>query len=139
MSAARTTRKKKTRGQIWFVGAGPGDPELLTLRAVSALADADVVIPDTGVDSGPLLARCREDVEVVPAEVPGSADALPLDVVTGVERRDDATPLGPSALVPWVRLPVVPGAWSAVLLELVGSSSAGPVPGALPSAVIAAQ
>ncbi|HEX6443840.1 MAG TPA: bifunctional uroporphyrinogen-III C-methyltransferase/uroporphyrinogen-III synthase [Streptosporangiales bacterium] len=74
MSAART-RKKKARGQIWFVGAGPGDPELLTLRAVSALADADVVIPDAGVDTEPLLARCRHEVEVISPEEDHAATA----------------------------------------------------------------
>jgi hypothetical protein len=52
------------------------------------------------------------------------------DAVAGVERRDDATPLGPSTLVPWVRFPVVPGAWRAVLLELSGAPAAGPRPGA---------
>jgi len=103
----------------WAVsGDDPGEP-VIGAHAASARAG-----------------RLVSSVAVVPAEAPGSADALPLDVVTGVERRDDATPLGPSALVPWVRLPVVPGAWSAVLLELTGSSSAGPVPGASRSASV---
>jgi precorrin-4 C11-methyltransferase len=37
---ARTSR----RGQVTFIGAGPGDPELLTLKAQRVLAHADVVI-----------------------------------------------------------------------------------------------
>jgi uroporphyrinogen III methyltransferase/synthase len=36
-----------TRGRVIFVGTGPGDPDLLTLGAIAALADASFVILDT--------------------------------------------------------------------------------------------
>lgn len=46
-------------GTVWLVGAGPGDPGLLTLHAVNALAAADVVVHDALVDPG-VLALARE-------------------------------------------------------------------------------
>ncbi len=63
-----TTRKPaKTPASVAFVGAGPGDAGLLTVRAAELLADADVVVTDQ-VARGDLVARhARPDVEVVDA------------------------------------------------------------------------
>ncbi|KRB60332.1 uroporphyrin-III methyltransferase [Rhizobium sp. Root708] len=48
-------------GSVWLVGAGPGDPGLLTLLAVKALRDADVVVHDALVDEN-CLKLARPDV-----------------------------------------------------------------------------
>src|SRR5690349_5680882 len=43
------TRTRKAVGRITFVGAGPGDPGLLTRRAHEALTEADHIVFDRGV------------------------------------------------------------------------------------------
>ena len=47
-------------GSVWLVGAGPGDPGLLSLLAVHALGQADVVVYDALVDRR-ILAFARAD------------------------------------------------------------------------------
>src|SRR5439155_24021559 len=65
------TRTRKSVGRIAFVGAGPGDPGLLTRRAYDALVTADHVVYDRTVPE-PLLAAVRAaagpETELSPAE-----------------------------------------------------------------------
>lgn len=59
------TRARKTVGRITFVGAGPGDPGLLTTRATDAIRAAEVVIADAAV---PAAVSGLATGEVRPAE-----------------------------------------------------------------------
>ncbi|MDE0694780.1 MAG: siroheme synthase CysG [Boseongicola sp.] len=63
-------------GSVTFVGSGPGDPELLTLKARRALHDADVVIHDRLVTPG-ILDLARREALVVNAGKQGFAPSTP--------------------------------------------------------------
>jgi uroporphyrin-III C-methyltransferase len=52
------------KGKVYLVGAGPGDPELVTLKAVRVLGRADVVLVDDLVDRA-ILAHVREGTRIV--------------------------------------------------------------------------
>ena len=62
--------------KVYLIGAGPGDPELLTLKAVRALGRCDVVLVDDLV-SRSVLAHCRAGVRVLDVGKRGGARATP--------------------------------------------------------------
>ncbi len=51
-------------GKVYLIGAGPGDPELITVKALKILKQADVVIYDRLI-SKELLNECKSDSELI--------------------------------------------------------------------------
>ena len=64
------------RPLVTLIGAGPGDPELLTLKAARALAAADVVLVDELVSRG-CLGHVRSDARVIEVGKRGGCRSTP--------------------------------------------------------------
>lgn len=61
---------------VTLIGAGPGDPELLTLKAARALGAADVVLVDELVNRG-CLAHVRSDARIIEVGKRGGCKSTP--------------------------------------------------------------
>jgi len=62
----------RAAGEVTLVGAGPGDPELLTLKALRALQDADVILHDRLVSDGVLDLARRDAVRICVGKAAGT-------------------------------------------------------------------
>ena len=58
------TKLKILPGEVLFVGAGPGDPELITLKGLRALQQADLVVYAGSLVNPALLAECHKNCEI---------------------------------------------------------------------------
>jgi precorrin-4/cobalt-precorrin-4 C11-methyltransferase len=66
------------QGKVWFVGAGPGAADLLTLRAVRAIAEADIVVWAASLVHEDVLQHARTDAEIVDSAQLAMEGVLPL-------------------------------------------------------------
>lgn len=77
-------RKRKTMnnssqlqgGKVWLVGAGPGDPDLLTIKAARLIAQADAIVYDHLVGNG-IMDLARSDARVIYAGKESSKHTMP--------------------------------------------------------------
>lgn len=56
--------KNKVKGKVYLIGAGPGDPDLITLRGKECLTKADIIVYDYLVSES-LLSLAHKDVEII--------------------------------------------------------------------------
>jgi uroporphyrinogen III methyltransferase/synthase len=75
VTTPNSTPRQSSLGHVVFVGAGPGDPGLLTLRAVDALTEADSVVIDHD-EQRDLLTYAPAGVEVIDIGCDGDGSPL---------------------------------------------------------------
>lgn len=76
-----------THGTIYLVGAGPGDPDLLTLRAARLIEQAGVIVHD-GLVSRDILALARADARLICVAKARSHHTLPQDEINALLVRE---------------------------------------------------
>jgi uroporphyrin-III C-methyltransferase len=79
--SAQTT--KVIGGKVWLVGAGPGDPELLTVKALRLLQSADVVVHDR-LTPPELLTLARPSARLIDVGKRKSRHTLPQDDINAL-------------------------------------------------------
>lgn len=67
-------------GKVYLIGAGPGDPELMTLKAVRLLNSADVVLVDDLVNRA-VLAHARMDARIIEVGKRGGCQSTPQEFI----------------------------------------------------------
>ncbi|HEY4030845.1 MAG TPA: uroporphyrinogen-III C-methyltransferase [Caulobacteraceae bacterium] len=70
-------------GKVWLVGAGPGDPDLLTVKALRLLQSADVVVHDR-LTPPELLVLARPGARLIDVGKRKSRHTLPQDGINGL-------------------------------------------------------
>ncbi len=73
---AMNQANKLQAGKVWLVGAGPGDPELLTVKAARLIAQADAIVYDHLVGKG-IMDLARSDARCIYAGKEASKHTLP--------------------------------------------------------------
>jgi uroporphyrin-III C-methyltransferase/precorrin-2 dehydrogenase/sirohydrochlorin ferrochelatase len=77
---AKAAEQGSGQGRVLLVGAGPGDPELLTLKAIRALKAADVILYDRLAGTR-VLEHARREAELIPVGKTKGAHSVPQDKI----------------------------------------------------------
>lgn len=78
--AGECGRQPGVTGSVALVGAGPGDPDLLTLKAARLIGAAEVIFADRLVGSG-VLALAHADAQIVPVGKSKGEHSVPQDEI----------------------------------------------------------
>jgi uroporphyrin-III C-methyltransferase/precorrin-2 dehydrogenase/sirohydrochlorin ferrochelatase len=79
---AATSTAPPAAGEVTLVGAGPGDPELLTLKALRALHDADVILHDRLVPAAVLELARRDAARICVGKAAGNIGSTQAEINT---------------------------------------------------------
>ncbi len=71
MKVSLSQKKKRESGKVYIIGAGPGDPALLTIRAVDILRFCDVVLYDRLIDKATLQHTKKDATLISVGKQPG--------------------------------------------------------------------
>ncbi len=68
-------------GKVWFIGAGPGAPDLLTLKGARLIGEADVVIWARSLVNEGVLVHARPGAQII------ESTTIPLEGVSELYER----------------------------------------------------
>jgi len=74
---------KSKAGKVYLVGAGPGDPGLITVKGLECVKNADVIIYDY-LANDRLLDQCRADAELIYVGKESGSHTLPQDEISAL-------------------------------------------------------
>lgn len=81
--AANVTTESGSTGKVYLVGAGPGDPELLTVRAARLIASAELIVHDGLVDDA-IMALASATAERISVAKQRSRHSMPQDAINAL-------------------------------------------------------
>ncbi|MBI5206748.1 MAG: uroporphyrinogen-III C-methyltransferase [Candidatus Firestonebacteria bacterium] len=69
-----------SKGKVYLVGAGPGDPKLITIRGMECIKEADVIIYDY-LANKKLIYYSKKEAEIIPVNKRGHKDHLDIEKI----------------------------------------------------------